>query len=169
MIISKANKKAFIHIPKTGGTSITKYLREVWPDATTSWNMHSTFAEHPIPEDYETYTIVRNPWDWVVSFYAGLYKSYSKESFEYFIQHPLHIKHLVIHFKPQSDYIGPNTHIGRFENLQGYVRYFFNSDVPFYHLNKSDHDFYQDYYTDETRKIVGHMFRMDIATFGYSF
>lgn len=96
MPISDKYKCLFIHIPKTGGTSIETAL-ELFGDwkienKTTLFgliqspelkklNLCSNFLQHltleqtknikPIPKDYTSFSFVRNPWDKMVSIYSN--------------------------------------------------------------------------------------------------
>ena len=79
-MISHTNKFIFIHIPKTGGTSVEAALADYGKLLQGPGNFHSIYFKH-IPatrlqammgDEYENYfkfSIVRNPWDWLVSMY----------------------------------------------------------------------------------------------------
>lgn len=82
-MISHKHKLIFIHIPKTGGTSIERVLGEnVRPDKGDSYSLGNTYSEHKHwkTADYETnfpelfdcyfkFMFIRNPWDRLVSRY----------------------------------------------------------------------------------------------------
>ena len=63
--------------------------------------------------------------------------------------------------------------IGRFENLkQDYWKVCKFLDVEpqeLPHLKKGEHDLYQEYYTDATRKIIERLYRDDLYYYGYKF
>ena len=70
-------KIIFIHIPRTGGTSVEKYFNF---KTSTDWKIktaqHLTLAEYDNHYDLDKYfkfTIVRNPWDRLVSWYLWSY------------------------------------------------------------------------------------------------
>lgn len=83
MIISDSKKFAFIHVPKTGGSTISfalhRYSRNYkGPIENTKWGwqiplhigpMHDPFssAKKSIPKDYYTFAFVRNPFAVLVS------------------------------------------------------------------------------------------------------
>ncbi len=79
MIISKEKKFIFIHIPKTAGTSISKLLKDLVPDASdkTHYTHASSrqvlkFLEDELNEDptiYHFFTFVRNPFERLHSLY----------------------------------------------------------------------------------------------------
>ena len=97
MIISPQRRYIFVHIPKTGGTSLAAALEEraarddiLIGDTPTAkrrkarlkhlaprgrlWK-HSTLADVEgvvDPEDHFVFTLVRNPWDRMVSYYHWL-------------------------------------------------------------------------------------------------
>jgi chondroitin 4-sulfotransferase 11 len=68
-MISHKHKIIFIHIPKTGGTSIDNFF-------TGSFQRHSCAKDYQfnlvdtIFQEYFKFTIVRNPWDLIVSLYG---------------------------------------------------------------------------------------------------
>lgn len=88
------NKKIlFLHVPKTGGTSIIKLLEKnnislLKYDNIRGLNKHSTLQELYDFGFEETYniSIVRNPFDRLISFYNFFgVKEYSKLSFDEYI------------------------------------------------------------------------------------
>ena len=65
-------KIAFIHIPKTGGTSIGDVLKVNYGGhQCIQYNRHHTLSEllHKYPKcnEYIKFSVVRNPWDKMVS------------------------------------------------------------------------------------------------------
>jgi len=75
MFVNNSKKFVFIHVPKTGGISITKELSLDFKNDDCHWelyndNQHLTAAalreRYP---DYFFFAFVRNPWDRMVSFY----------------------------------------------------------------------------------------------------
>jgi hypothetical protein len=67
----------FIHVPKTGGSSIQQNLRRWWEHVQhvgdSQRDQHFTwvkFRSHVLCADrLDSYAIVRNPWDWLHSYY----------------------------------------------------------------------------------------------------
>lgn len=133
-------------------------------------------------QSFFTFAFVRNPWDWQVS----LYKYMLKDSTHY--QHEL-IKSLgnfdqyirwrceeAVRF--QKDFIYSEDgellvdFVGRFERLDsdfGAIcsRLGIYTSLP--RLNVSNTRPYQEFYTKETKALVGEIFDADISLFNYSF
>ena len=139
-------------------------------------------------DNYFKFTIVRNPWDRLLSFYynklhgkdvyGGNYSSFSEcNTFEDFIYalKPRNLKKCNGHFKLQTEMFPLDSidFIGKFENFSddfgiicgeiGIPR----QDIP--HRNKSFHRYYTKYYSDGTRKVVAEKYASDIEQFGYEF
>lgn len=75
MLISRERKIVFIHIQKTGGSSIAQVLRRHVPDM--RWcggtHGHALHARAVLGGEYDSFyrfAFVRNPWDRLVSWYA---------------------------------------------------------------------------------------------------
>lgn len=75
MIIDHDRKFIFVHVPKTGGQSITSVLGGKTPDVAT----HSPLYAYDNP-DYFRFGFVRNPWDRMVSLYHFLCQKTFKQS-----------------------------------------------------------------------------------------
>jgi len=179
---------SFIHINKTGGTSIERalgmpvfhkpaveYRRDIGLER---WNRRFSFA------------IVRNPWDRTVSQFHyrrqinwdGLGEdpvTFKEWAREVFVNRSDRYVDEDMLFLTQKDWISDEhgevivDYVGQFENLQqawddicdrlGRER----STLP--HVKKSSRTDFRDYYDSETRKIVGDYFSADIELFGYTF
>jgi hypothetical protein len=67
----------FIHVPKAGGSAIKANLRRWWEHnryiPSKTYGQHMTWGEfrgHVLDADrLQSYAIVRNPWDWLHSYY----------------------------------------------------------------------------------------------------
>jgi|TARA_B110000902_G_scaffold202498_1_gene230016 hypothetical protein len=80
LLISQPIKSTFIHIPKNAGSSISKWLRKNTTCQTTKRKQHALIndvidGEHSLGKKTIndlgwTFCVVRNPWDWIVSFYT---------------------------------------------------------------------------------------------------
>jgi len=73
----------YFHIPKCGGTFISQYLEENIEGAKFISNARGD-KHHPVSLKYNkvfTFSTIRNPWDWYVSFYEFNKYNYSSYSF----------------------------------------------------------------------------------------
>ena len=136
--------------------------------------------------NYFKFTIIRNPWDRLVSCYSDkvLKKSnlYYEEAFEkdfkYFIKEFVNKKDLTTadcHIRLQSKLFPINEldFIGRFESLEEDLKFIsIRLGIKEYeniHLNASQHMHYSTYYDEECKNIVFEKYRADIELFHYHF
>ena len=69
--------------------------------------------------------------------------------------------------KPRVDFVG------RYETYQTDIEYVCDrlnieyEELPV--LNKTNHNYYVDYYDNKTKELVGRMYEKDILNFGYEF
>ncbi|MCW8107255.1 sulfotransferase family protein [Alteromonas ponticola] len=181
------DKFVFIHINKTGGSSVEKALGLPFEHKTAlekieqmgrrNWNKKITFA------------VVRNPWDKVVSHYhyrvktdqtnlgnkhldfkQWVKRTYGENDPQYYDQPMM--------FMPQLDWIADRdgkllvNEIIRFENLSEEFNRLaeklgVTATLP--HVKRSNRGNYRDYYDDETQQIVADWFAKDIKQFDYRF
>lgn len=215
MIISHGRKYIFVHIPKTGGTALSLALeaRAMKDDiligdtpkaarrrgrlkgAQSSGRLwkHSRLADiyglvtQDEVEAFFTFTIVRNPWDRVVSYYhwlrdqgfdhpaVGLAKGQDFSGFlngEHtqstlraapygsYVQDQAGQERcdLFIRLEHLADDLAPlQTHLG-----------FSLGEIPVVNISKREVN-YRGYYSDADRALVADICAKDIARFGYSF
>jgi hypothetical protein len=78
VLISDSHRALFVHVQKTGGSSIDKMLREHLDDARSVSVRHSTLGQilrrEPSAADYWVFGFVRNPWVRMVSWWAMIEK-----------------------------------------------------------------------------------------------
>ena len=186
------HKIIFIHIPRTGGTSVLRYFseKETGRDHSTWFNyLHSSpYAFN----SYYKFAIVRNPWDRTLSAYKYLLGGGNKmgdlelmerlkiyEDFNHFVKDGLlsMILDNVRLFLPQIFFVCDGKSnimvdkILRFENYQDCVSNILpkikNKKIE--KINSSERGDYKDYYNEETINIVKGIYKNDIENFEYKF
>ncbi|MCH2094520.1 MAG: sulfotransferase family protein [Rhodobacteraceae bacterium] len=213
MIISRGRGYVFVHIPKTGGTSMALALearaksddiligdtpkakrRKARLAALTPrgrlWK-HSTLADIDgilTPAELSemfVFTLVRNPWDRMVSYYHWL----QDQSFDHpavALSHRLHFAEFVAHPMIQASFLNAPyasyvTDVAgseccalflRLEHLDDDLDRLtehlgFQLDLP--HVNRSDRRTYREYYTEAGKLQVAQMCASDIQRFNYLF
>jgi hypothetical protein len=184
----------FVHIPKCAGMSITKALYGNLAGGHTTFDRYLLIFSSKEIRSYFKFTIVRNPWDRLVSAYHFLQgggfdekdRQFAKSELEHFSSFDEFVRNWVDsasiwkcnHFRPQYHYFldqfrrVPLDFVGRFENLQADFEYICDrlgvqATLP--NVNASRHRDYRGYYTPETRKIVASVYATDIDLLGYEF
>lgn len=178
----------FIHINKTGGSSIEKALGLPFDHRSAREKIAAIGSD--VWERKFSFSFVRNPWDKVVSHYHYRLKTgqagFREETpgFDDWVRLAYAEKHPLYHDQPlmfavQMDWIGDAEdrilvdYVGRFENLQGdfdeVCRRIGRSSTSLPHLKPSTHGHYRDYYSAQSRDIIAHHFARDIRHLGYDF
>ena len=194
MIISDKYKYIFIRPQKVGGTSVLRALpkphrrfekdNKQWIQKQTGRSMdpYHIPAEHVaqlIPEDklneYFKFSIVRNPYDRIVSLYHYLTRmnKHKYNTFDKFIHNIYKVQWYGIQMS-QSKFIGNVDYTIRFEELQtGFNKVCDRLNLPhrqLQHYKKTqDRTHYKNYYCDVTKQIVTEMFQEDLNKFDYKF
>lgn len=177
-MISHKLKVIFIHVPRTGGTSIEMALigKDWWdvdPDTKhIDWvKAKEVYARYW--DDYFKFSVARNPWDWLASLYNS-HRRGGDKSWSEFIASPNlrdHEQESII----QSDIIGNEVDmVLRFEHLQDDFSYLckkigVEARLPHVEIGQGERTHYSEYYTDEQRFLIERMFGKDIDRFNYSF
>ena len=177
----------FIHINKTGGSSIEKALN-IPSDHKTALEKAEEIGHKAWNKKF-TFTVIRNPWDKVVSQYYYRLKTnqtdLQKNSIgfrEWVIRaygdQDVHYYDIPKMFMPQIDWITDENgnilvdEIIRFENLESEfndVLEKLGKNVILPHVKKSNRGNYREYYDAGTIEIVRNWFQRDIERFGYQF
>lgn len=214
-MISHPHRCIFIHIPKNGGASIE---RVIWPDEkdrteenlwlgfkTPHRNVYQTgglqhlFARNvkkavgeKVFNEYFKFTMVRNPWDRVISQYLYLQKRKDLREFLGVPRHVSFVEYLKriqekphVHWSPQTNFFLDNNgevmvdYIARYEDYRsevlfilkriGLVREGDHDSVEIPHVNRSVRKPYWRYFSSETREMVAEIYRSDIEYFDYGF
>ena len=192
-MINHDHKFIFIHNNRTGGTSVEYFFTQ----ETEVANKHFfplDWIKH-FPKEWETYfkfSIVRNPWDKVLSQWALDKKRYGdkgfSKTFKEFVKYPqgfplrpqLHFLSdpKCVSYQDIVNYVESNIdYIMKFEALeQDFDKLcnklgVLNAGLPHKYSSTSIRQKtpYQEYYDDETRDIVARIYDIDIKYFGYRF
>lgn len=214
MIISHGRRYIFVHIPKTGGTSLALALeaRAMADDVLIGdtpkaikrrrrlrgvessgrlWK-HSRLADieglvtREQMAEYFTFTLVRNPWDRMVSYYHWLQAQTfdhpavtlaKTTDFKGFMAHPH--THASLKSSPYDSYMRDTAgvehcnayirieHLG--EDLAGLSDHLeFVPEIPVVNTSKREKD-WRGYYEESTKAVVESLCAADIERFGYRF
>jgi len=132
-------------------------------------------------EGKKIFTVMRNPWDWVVSYYEFI-KSRRRHP-KYFEVNAMSFKDFIKsdYIKPQVNYvwnfttnsIWPETKIIRFEDLQkGFNEMLLEvglHQMQLPHLHKTKRGKYHEYYDEETKSLIANKFAKEIELLKYEF
>jgi len=187
-MISHTKKFLFLHLPKTGGTSINSTLSAYM---NSNSKKHSNIQEMKSElgdkfDDYFKFTIIRNPWDRILSLYfcgvqirpgRGVQANWKDKSFDEWIKTTFINDKLFNIWPNQIDLMkldGNNVmdFVGRFENLQEdweNVSKRIGVDEELEYLYSTKHKHYSEYYNAESIEIVQQYYAKYIKTFDYEF
>lgn len=187
-----------MHIPKTAGASVGQMcmamgfagighnLRDLRYVSLAQYR-----KQHP---QILSFTVVRNPWDRLVSAYhflaqGGLNPQDTADA-ERFVSPYRNFNEFVanaftdnaildqLHFRPQYQWISDESglvvdFVGRFESLQQDISRFLElTGLPDYrlpHVNRAEHKDYRQYYSGKSIEIVAAAYARDVELFGYSY
>lgn len=179
----------FIHINKTGGTSIAKVIGLPRKRHLNVTEVISIIGEEEFNRAV-TFCVVRNPWSKVVSHYKYRVKTNqtgmgdNSISFKEWVKqtygedkNPFYFNNPKM-FAPQSNWLKDKNgkirvkNILKFESLSRDFENFsktqgIQTKLP--HLNATKKELYTDYYDEETVDIVREWFKEDIELFNYEF
>lgn len=185
----------FIHITKNAGTSIAQALQMNEVDEALGLKKHFTAQQikNIVGENLWNhavrFSVVRNPWDRMWSYYQYRKLKNKKEFQEqhftfsnwlwYLNDHQLladnkQVGRSQLDWLSTEDQICDVTHILRFEELPKAFEKLANLHQwkynPLPHINRSElRDSYRNQYTEETRKLISQHYCKDIDYFKYTF
>lgn len=198
MIIHKY-KFIFVHIPRTGGTSIETAFGYGFgnPVPEQKHNIVRHYLGHKsfkiaVEKKYKIFTFIRNPWTRIISYYRWVHSfqgaahplyTYASGTFEAFVASlPFIIKYVGM-VRPQSEFV-INTkneiavnYIGRYENyLEDWKIISKELGVPNVSLphvlntKESENKSLEEYYKSlAIRNLIGEVYQSDLDMFGYTF
>jgi hypothetical protein len=183
LLINNANQWAFVHIPKTGGTTITNIISN--QEGTQFITAHDSVRM--VPDDYFIFTFVRNPFTRLTSAWQhGVRKNKYSTSFSHFLK-TINLNDLWI--LPQSYYFSAGktdakkiNFVGKYEEFTNDAKVILNKinvDVKYIpHLNRNpiydnhpslkQEKYYKSFYTEEWMKDwVRDNYKDDFKIFNY--
>lgn len=185
-MIDKRRKLIFVHVPRTGGSSIEISFNIGLQTLERNNTIGSFHDKHWRASAYKTanprqwdlffkFSLVRNPWDRVISLYEWLkmHKTHPQRTTDSFKDWLLSITPNCNSYKTQSWYLNETMDfVGRYENLHKDWPYLVSNAfpldapaAPLPHINKTQrHGVYHD---AETIDFVGNYYRDDIDSYGY--
>lgn len=182
LLINDSNKWAFIHIPKTGGTSLSSLLKEV--EDTYSPVVHDSVRVLHEKTNFFIFTIVRNPYTRLVSAYLHENRKNNTDiQFSEFIKNsnPNSLWMLPQNYFIKSDFIKSISFIGKYENYKKdctviLKKIGINKNIP--HLNRNpiyekhpslnQEKYYKHFYNEEWMKDwVREQYKDDFKIFNY--
>ena len=187
-MIDHQRKLLFVHIARTGGTSVESALvgNDWWRiDPKTkhlSARQMRAFYGEDIWNKYKKFSIVRNPWDRVISMWATGW--WSPELNMAGIENHSGLKQFIERLSPHEheeygsllfvDIINEELdYILRYETLNSDLNQMLDElglgQVVLPRLESRKREPYTFYYNDDTKALVQKIFSQDILKYGYSF
>jgi len=185
-MISKEYKTIFIHIPKTAGTSISRFFQEKQISICIQPELHASIHDikSDFPQAYKNYrkfTVVRNPYDRMVSWYFFLKESAVLAGFDLetvfpfnfikWIENPLNAdftnRKLL---DPQYTFIDETVTILKYENLNKELSKFFKEEInlPLHNKSNFKKEYFLNYYNKYALGIVYERYKEDLEKFNYN-
>ena len=184
VILDRLDRFVFFPNSKVAQRSIARdLLRDrviVRKDRPSVWQARFDRLDETYLDRIFKFTIVRNPFDRVVSAFFYLRKKCRGWEFNEFVVDVLGRQGVAFdpHFDEQSDGLFLDgallvDHVGRFESLQDSWRAIaarIDAPATLPHQGRSERAAsYAGYYGDEARRVVERLYRDDLANFGYAF
>jgi len=196
-MINHEYKCIFIHIPRTAGTSVELTIdNKNWATNIKEKHLIASVAKYVYRDywdEYFKFTIIRNPWDRVVSmtkfptYYMCQVKSGMVNLNGYLKKYPsVEVDPRAVNHPNQTNVYSPDAvylnildepidYIARFETLQTdwkYIQDKIKCSAPLKYFKRNKlrrRKHYRHYYSDHTRQQVYSRYLKDIEYFGYKF
>ena len=166
MIIDHDRKFIFVHVYRTGGSSIDR----AFGGTTNGMPTHTKLEDVPNWQDYFSFGFVRNPWDRTLSSY-----NYAKTKGKINGTFADYVNGLEPGKKTHAQYnmVKNCSYIGRFEHLQEDFNEVCSivgvDSFTLPHVWKTDHKHYSIYYNEDFKEQVYRHQSGDVDIFGYTF
>ncbi|REE80353.1 sulfotransferase family protein [Lutibacter oceani] len=191
MIISHTLKIIFIHVQRTGGSTIINLLKNQLGNNIEILSQHGnarTSETYLLEEykDYYTFGFTRNPWERILSWYSLIHKNDKKslaqerKRFEIFIESDYASDFTTQQFHYNTlDYFSNKKgilkvdEILRYENFENEILKLFNklnlplTEIPI--TNNTNLKIFQDFYTKKSKNLIAEKCKKDIEYFNYVF
>ena len=176
-MIIEEHKVIFIHIPKNAGTSVEECFGNnsfrIQPNKHDNiYEIKKRFLNSY--NNYRKFTIIRNPYDKMVSWYFYLKRNLGEEhevlEFNKWIKDPLKFWHTddpIYFLNPQHTWVDDSVVVIKYENLNEELNEFFGKDIDLPVVNKSNHDHYLKYYSKESLDIIYDRYKEDFEKYNY--
>jgi len=162
-LVSHDLKWLFIHPPRTGGTSVSWTLLDLFKQK--HGEKHSRLWEFDLdPAEYFKFMTVRNPWARCASLVGWYAANGERHSIERAIGFALPLEYYGLR---EMDSVLRCEHMDR--DFAGLCAQLGIEPRPLRRLNQRDHRPYQEYFTDELRRVVAERFAYEIERFRYTF
>lgn len=184
------HKLIIVHIPRTGGTSLSKAIFGM----NFGHPYLEDFASHDFKatQNYLKVGVVRNPWDRLISAYFEVSDSeqeYLKKFWDPLgigsvddlfnaMSNPRMLRQVqkIVHFRSQIELMKHKSIkmdiVGRFEDLSTFmasVNSALGKNYELPHFNASKKQDYKGYYDEDRIELIRSVYRQDIDSFGYDF
>jgi hypothetical protein len=185
MYIDHDIKIVFIHVPRTGGSSIKEALG-LYDKIYKKDLYHMSAVDIPdVCKDYFKFAFVRNPWDRFVSLYfynksdwyqhtfpnkdeSKIAKKYEFKDWLNFYPKLENVLYLYKDVQQVNYGLDLVDFVGRYENLQKDFDIHFGG-ITLEVINKTKHKFYTYYYDEESINKVYTLCKEDIDVFKYEY
>lgn len=176
-MIDHKRKVAFVHIPRTSGTSVEVAFNLV-TEARKIHHYTASMLQKFVSDDFYWFSFVRNPWDRIVSAYhqpgnkrIGFLAGKSLEEFLN-VWNGSSAPHE--YGKTQSEYLDiPGINIFKFEEREKATKKLkqkYGIDISKHHARKTkNRKHYREYYNEKTKNMVAERFKEDIERFDYKY
>jgi len=191
MILSYEKKLLFIHVPRTGGTSLRDFLLGNFDNDGGDFWQHTSLEYFQRESginlgDYFKFALVRNPWDRFVSLFSlfskydatGEYRNFEEVLVRLTVDRqktPRLYQQAVNQLELLEDRAGnvDLDFLGRFEDyrtdIDKALMHLGMAPPVLARLNAVGRPHYSTFYTAETREIIAEYCRPDIEYFDYAF